>query len=189
MSQPVRLATLLLLIAFPILEIGLLIRAGQALGFWRLALIVIATAVLGTIVIRRIGVTVLQKMMARAETGRDSMEPVFDGLLQGIAGMLLILPGFISDGLGTLLLIPALRRFLINSGLPRLLASSFVRAEVFDERFETGHSRQDPGRGGPGYDDRQPGDAPGVIIEGEYERLNEEPAKPRRPQPPRAPKA
>jgi len=77
MSQPIKFATLLVLIAIPILEIGLLIRAGQALGFWWLALIVIATAIVGSMVIRRIGVSVLQKMFAEAERGRPGLEPIF----------------------------------------------------------------------------------------------------------------
>ncbi len=177
MSQPLKFATLLVLIALPILEIGLLIRAGQSLGFWRLALIVIATAILGTVVIRRIGVSVLQKTFAEAEQGRPGIEPMLDGLLQGLAGILLILPGFISDTLGALLLIPALRRALIRSGIAKLLSGSYVRTEVYEERFETRHPRGKP----------RSEDSAGPVIEGEYERLSEESVDPRRPRPPSVP--
>lgn len=174
MSQPVRFAVLLVLIAFPLLEIGLLIRAGQMLGFWRLALIVLATALLGSLVIRRIGVSVLQKTFAQAETGRGSISPVFDGLLQGVAGILLILPGLISDCLGLLLLIPAVRQILIRGGIAKLFAAGSWRSEVYEERFETRH----PHAGA------HPPDGKGVIIEGEYERLGEDATDSRRPQPP-----
>jgi|CXWK01.1.fsa_nt_gi UPF0716 protein FxsA len=177
MSQPIKFATLLVLIAIPILEIGLLIRAGQALGFWWLALIVIATAIVGSMVIRRIGVSVLQKMFAEAERGRPGLEPILNGLLLGVAGILLILPGFISDTAGALLLIPALRHWLIRSGIAKVVSGSFVHAEVFEERFD---ARQ-PRRETPAED------AGGPVIEGEYERLSEDPVRPRPPKPPRVP--
>lgn len=175
MSQPVKLAILLVLIAFPLLEIGLLIRAGQSIGFWRLALIVVGTALLGSFLIRRIGVSVLQKMLARAEVGRGGVHPVLDGLLLGIAGVLLILPGLLSDVLGLLLLIPHVRRGLIYSGIAKLFATGTWRTEVFEGRFE---SRRRPDTSRPNGEDD------GMVIEGEYERIAEEPAE-RRPKPPR----
>lgn len=170
MSQPVKLAVLLVLIAFPLLEIGLLIRAGQVFGFWRLALIVIATALLGSFVIRRIGISVLQRMLAQAESKRGGVHPVLDGLLQGIAGVLLILPGLLSDAIGLLLLVPPVRKALIASGIAKALAGGTWRAEVFEGRFE-------------GRNRRRPPDpettANGVVIEGEYERISEEAVEPR----------
>lgn len=120
MAQPLRLASLIAFLAFPILEIGLLIRAGQSLGFWRLALIVIATAILGTAVIRRTGLAILGKARAQMESGGSGFSPLFDGLVQLTAGMLLIFPGLISDALGIVLLIPQVRKFVITTLLPKI---------------------------------------------------------------------
>jgi UPF0716 protein FxsA len=180
MSQPVRLAVILALVAFPLLEIGLLIRAGQEIGFWRLALIVVSTAVLGTVIIRRVGFSVFARIWAHVEAGRGGLEPVLDGFLLFVAGMLLIFPGLISDGLGLILLIPQVRQLVVHSGLPKLFGirtydrprararpQPSPRPSGFEPGFEPG---ADPGA------DREP---PGTVtIEGEYERLSEKTVKP-----------
>ena len=130
MAQPLRLASLLAILAFPILEIGLLIRAGQSMGFWRLALIVIATAMLGSAVIRRTGLSVLTRARAQMERGGRSFNPLFDGLLQVTAGVLLIFPGLISDVLGLVLLVPAVRHVLVAHVLPRMFTVATYTAEA-----------------------------------------------------------
>lgn len=146
MAQPLRLASLLAILAFPILEIGLLIRAGQSMGFWRLALIVIATAMLGSAVIRRTGLSVLTRARAQMERGGRSFNPLFDGLLQVTAGVLLIFPGLISDVLGLVLLVPAVRHVLVAHVLPRMFTVATYTAEA----------RTHPAP----PDDQQPGPAP-----------------------------
>ncbi len=163
MSQPLRLAAVLAFLAFPILEIGLLIRAGQVMGFWRLALIVVATAVLGSAVIRNTGFAVLTKARAQMDKGGKAFNPLFDGLVQLTAGMLLIFPGLISDFLGLLLLVPAIRHVVVANLLPRLFTvTTFGNAQDRDP------FQPRPGPNGPANDG-------GVTIEGEYERVSEEP--------------
>ena len=167
MAQPLRLAALLAFVAFPILEIGLLIRFGQAFGFWRLALIVIVTAMLGTAVIRRTGLSVLTRARAHIERGRSGFAPLFDGLVQIMAGMLLIFPGLISDVIGLTLLVPAVRHTLVTTILPKLFAvSTFSTAES-----RRPYQRQDGEARSDAAPDASSGD--GVTIEGEYERVSE----------------
>ncbi len=168
MSQPLRLASLLALVAFPLLEIGLLIRAGQALGFWRLALIVVLTAILGSVAIRRIGLAVFTRARAEIEAGHGGLEPLLDGLLQVTAGLLLIFPGLISDFLGICLLVPQLRQRLTQRVLPRLFRTA--RYETRSTPGGSGHA----GAGGAG----PARTAEGVTIEGEYERLGEKDVPP-----------
>lgn len=163
MSQPVRLAVLLAFAAIPLLEIGVLIRVGQTIGYWRLALLVIVTAVLGTIVIRRVGLSMFKGAMQGIETGREGLEPLLDGFLQVTAGMLLIFPGLISDAIGVALLMPAVRRHIISSGMLRTFGPAAADPDAF--RMRTGET--DAAR-----------DDAGVTIEGEYERLSEEPVRP-----------
>ena len=169
MPQPIRLAFLLAVLAFPILEIGLLIRVGQAIGFWKLALMVIATAMLGSAVIRRTGLSVLTRARAQYERGGRSFNPLFDGLLQLSAGMMLIFPGLISDVFGLILLVPAVRHVLVAHVLPRLFTFTTFTADA------EMHTRPWPPEEAPPGTAR-PFDAAadtGMTIEGEYERVSE----------------
>jgi UPF0716 protein FxsA len=182
MAQPLRIAALLAFLAFPILEIGLLIRAGQAMGFWRLALIVVATAMLGGAVIRRTGLAVLTRARAQLERRRSGFEPLFDGLVHLTAGMLLIFPGLISDAIGLFLLIPPVRHVVVTRILPKLFA-----ATVFGTGPAGGPFRRDPDPhdADPHPSTFDPASDDGVTIEGEYERVSEESVDPQRALKPR----
>lgn len=168
MVHPIRLAAVLAFLAFPILEIGLLIRTGQILGFWKLALLVIATAVLGSVVIKRTGFAVISKARQELDSGGRGFNPLLDGLLQVTAGLLLIFPGLISDVLGLILLIPAVRSVLVTHVLPRFFAVTTFTGH--DEHFE--HKRK-AGSASAGPEDFDGGADGGVTIEGEYERVSE----------------
>lgn len=168
MVHPIRLASVLAFLAFPILEIGLLIRAGQILGFWKLALLVIATAILGSIVIKRTGFAVISKARQELDSGGRGFNPLLDGLLQITAGLLLIFPGLISDVLGLTLLIPAIRNVLVTHVLPRFFAVTTFTSQ--DDHFGP-KNQQEPRHGtSQGFDGSMDG---GVTIEGEYERVSE----------------
>jgi UPF0716 protein FxsA len=193
MTQPLRLAAFLAFMAFPILEIGLLIRTGQSIGFWRLALIVVATAMLGGAVIRRTGLRVLTRaraQMARGhfESGRNRFEPLFDGLVQLTAGMLLIFPGLISDAIGLILLIPVIRNFVVTIVLPRLVTVAVFGSDP-QNRQNSPFQRGPEQRGArPSDSEFDPESGSGPTIEGEYERVSEKPVPPERslkPNPPR----
>ncbi|MGQ0455895.1 MAG: FxsA family protein [Hyphomicrobium sp.] len=166
MSQTVRLAVLLAFAAVPLLEIAVLIRVGQAIGFWPLALIVIATAALGVAVIRRVGLAMFRGALDGIGAGRDGLEPLLDGFLQVTSGMLLIFPGLLSDAVGLLLLAPPVRRQVIASGMLK----AFGPAAAGFDPFATDARK-------PGDAWRQERDDDGVTIEGEYERIAEEPIR------------
>lgn len=159
------------------------------MGFWRLALIVIATAMLGSAVIRRTGLSVLTRARAQMERGGRSFNPLFDGLLQLTAGLLLIFPGLISDVLGLILLIPAIRQVLVTHVLPRMFTVATFTAET-----RSYHTPGDTRHGDGHADDHStdhagPFDAShdtGVTIEGEYERISEKSVEPARGLKPRS---
>ncbi len=179
MSQRSKLAALFALAAIPLLEIGILIRLGQSIGFGRLALVVIATAILGTMVIRRTGVSMVTRALQGLSGGRDGVEPILDGFLQVIAGVLLIFPGVISDVMGALLLIPPVRRRLISSGILKIFGTASLDAGFVRPRPHPGRPSADRSADGPndptvGNSDRT------VIIEGEYERVSEKTVEPER---------
>ena len=100
---------LFLFIAVPILEIAVLIKAGAVIGIGPTLACVIATAVIGTILIRIQGFVVLGE--ARQKLARDEVpvDSAIHGLFLLIAGMLLLTPGFITDFIGFILLIAPVR--------------------------------------------------------------------------------
>jgi UPF0716 family protein affecting phage T7 exclusion len=97
------------LVWLPIAEIVVFILVAMALGFWAAALLMVLTSVLGAILLRLAGRTHLRHFrnspgitLTADATGR--------GLTMVLAGILLLLPGFITDVVGLLILLPATRR-------------------------------------------------------------------------------
>ncbi len=170
MPAPLKLAFGLAIIAFPLLEIALLIRAARAFGFWWVGFIVLATAIAGGAVIQRAGLKTFARTMARIEAGRGPIEPMLDGFLKIVAGMLLIFPGLICDAAGLFLLIPAVRKAITASGLVRIFSGGIGRSPGFEKPSE-----HQPNPAAPGPDDPN-----GITIEGEYERLDEPDVAPKK---------
>ncbi|MDR0827197.1 MAG: FxsA family protein [Desulfovibrio sp.] len=100
---------LLLFFLYAFTEIYLLILAGGEFGAFNLLLYLIASAAVGLWVLRTQGRAVFYEARADMAEGRAPQGALLDGLLLFVGGILLILPGFISDALGLLLLIPRMR--------------------------------------------------------------------------------
>jgi len=155
-----RLAFLLVFVAFPLIEIALLIKAGETTGFWPTIGLLIGAAVLGTLVIRQQGMTMLARMLNAASGGRLPFEPMLDGYVLVAAGALLIVPGFLSDVIGLLLLVPPLRAWGIRSALSGVTggAAGFrsssprksARPPVIDATYERIDEDDDSKTGGSG---------------------------------------
>ena len=90
------------------LELYLLIEVGARLGGVETVFLVFMTAIAGTALVRGQGLTVLRRLQA----GRAERAEVLEGPLLVVAALLLLLPGFLTDGAGALLLIPPLRRWV-----------------------------------------------------------------------------
>lgn len=131
---------LLLLFLLPIVEMYLLIRVGSFLGAWPTILIVLAAGAAGIAILRRQGPVALNRVLARMQSGEVPARELAEGTLLALAGLLLLVPGFVTDVAGILLLVPDLRRQVVA----RLVGRSFA-------------------------DGRASGDEP-VVIEGEFER-------------------
>jgi UPF0716 protein FxsA len=99
----------LALIAVPIIEIGLFIQVGGVIGLWPTLGIVLLTALLGSYMIRRQGVEALMSLRTSVGEMRDPTRPLFDGASIIFAGALLLTPGFLTDSIGLLLLLPPVR--------------------------------------------------------------------------------
>jgi len=146
---------LLLFILAPIAEIWLMIDIGSEIGAGWTVLAIIATAIIGASLVRFQGIGVYTRLNQTASKGEIPAMEMIEGLFLFISGILLLLPGFITDALGFLMLIPALRRWL---------ALNTVK-HFFIVPNATGQSVQN----GPGHDTA----IEVTTIEGEYRRIDQ----------------
>lgn len=111
-----------LTVALPLIELALLIKIGSSIGIVGTLLLIIATAILGGLVVRHQGLGVLQRMRQTVQTGKTPVEPMMEGMLLMVAGGCLIAPGIITDCIGLVLLVPIIRqmaaRAMIKFGNP-----------------------------------------------------------------------
>jgi UPF0716 protein FxsA len=147
------LIVLAALIGVPLLEIALFIKVGGWIGLGPTLALIVLSAVIGAWIVRQQGISVMLRAQRQLAEGSLPVLQAFEGLCLAIAGVLLLTPGFLTDALGALLLVPAVRR-----GLYRHL-----RRHI--ETHVIGVSS--PPRG------RAPG-ASGPIIEAEYEQIEDQ---------------
>lgn len=176
MPPLVRPAVLLVLVALPLLEIALLIKLGHAIGFWPTLGLVVGAALLGAHVVHNEGFATLARVNAALAADETPVLPVAEGALTLLAGILLIVPGVLTDGLGLALLVPLLRRHVARLIVDRMDTGADVGVTVFtaDEAQSGPNRRARASREGAGT--RMPDG--GLVIDGEFERLEERPLRP-----------
>ena len=108
----------LVLLAVPLIEIALFVLIGQAIGLWPTLLGIILIALIGSAIIRHQGLKLLTEIRGTMGRGQLPARSLADAMLVSIAGVLMVVPGYFTDFLGLLLLIPPLRsvlyRFLMH---------------------------------------------------------------------------
>jgi UPF0716 protein FxsA len=105
---------LLLFVGAPLIELFFLIQVGSVIGALPTILLSILTAVIGGWLVRLQGLGVLMRVRATMERGETPALELLDGAVLLLCGFALLLPGFITDAVGFLLLIPPLRQALIR---------------------------------------------------------------------------
>ncbi len=116
---------LLAFIAVPLIEIGLFIQVGGAIGLWPTLFVVLLTAVVGTWLVRSQGAQTLHNLQGSFKNMKDPTEPLAHGAIILLAGTLLLTPGFFTDAIGFLLLFPPFRVLVMRSIKSKLRASNF----------------------------------------------------------------
>jgi UPF0716 protein FxsA len=146
----------LLFVVVPILELFVIIQVGEAIGVLPTIALLIVDSILGSVLMRSQGRLAWRRFNAALTEGRIPHREVLDGVLVIFGGALLLTPGFISDVLGIILLLPptrALARVLVSRRLlPRIVVSRFG---VPAAAAAAGNGR----RGGSGGARRRPEDA------------------------------
>lgn len=135
---------LLAFIIVPMIEIALFIQIGGLIGVWWTLLIVLATAIAGSYLVRTQGLRELNNLQRSFSEMEDPTEPLANGAMILFAGALLLTPGFFTDVVGLSLLVPGVRRS----------AYLWIRSRI---KIQTASTHQPP---------RQPRDR---VIDGEFE--------------------
>ena len=133
------LFALLLLIAWPVAEVYVAIRVAEAIGVLWMLLALIVSWPVGTWALRSEGRAAWRRLGDAVALGRPPGREVLDGSLILLGGLLLIVPGFITDALGVFLLLPPTRAF-VRRGLVRNFQSRVVTRAT---RFTRGRAAYD----------------------------------------------
>jgi UPF0716 protein FxsA len=124
---------LLTILAVPLIEIGLFVTIGGAIGLWATLAWVIAAVALGLVVLKGIAETGSVSLSQDMVEMRDPLSPIAHRAMVALAGGLLILPGFLTDFIGVLLLIPPIRSLILKLVAKRLSRGVVVmRSEVIE---------------------------------------------------------
>ena len=103
-----------LFILIPIIEISLFIEIGSIIGSFYTIILIFVTAIVGVFFVRQQGISTFQKLTSQLQNLETPVQTMFEGLVILISGILLITPGFFTDALGFLGLIPFTRIIFIK---------------------------------------------------------------------------
>lgn len=121
---------LVALIAIPLIEIGLFIEVGGLIGLWPTLALVLLAAIAGLWVIRMQGMQATARLRASLNGFGDPAELLGQGALSVLAGVLLLVPGFFTDALGLLLLVPPVRRAILRRLGARVRVAGFAAGRM-----------------------------------------------------------
>ena len=104
----------LFFIIIPLIEVMLFIKIGQHIGLWNTIIIIIFTGIIGAILVKSQGITILNKALEEIKSNKIPIFSILEGIAILIAGAFLLTPGFLTDTLGCILLIPKTRNLIIS---------------------------------------------------------------------------
>lgn len=149
----------LLLLALPLLEILTFIEIGSVIGGWPTIALVLLSAMLGSAILRLQGQAAIERVRNAAARNEPPAGAVFETFCMVVAGILLIIPGFLTDALALVLIVRPLRTFLGRWLFRQMTAGPGVRVWV------GGHSKKgDPQKPSPG------------VIDGDFRRVDDDEA-------------
>lgn len=150
------LIMLIIFVLIPVVELSVLIRVGEVLGSWNTVALVILTAVVGVSLVRSQGLSTLMSVQKKLAVGEAPGQEIVEGMMLAMAGILLLIPGFVTDLIGLILLTPITRaplaRYFYQRMQLKVVTGAQFRAGA--NPFEPPHQR---GQGGD-------------VFEGEFER-------------------
>ncbi|WOT05580.1 FxsA family protein [Shewanella youngdeokensis] len=160
---------LLIFVLVPITELSVLIRVGEALGSWTTVGLVIFTAVVGVSLVRSQGVSTLMQVQQKLARGEAPGQEIVEGMMLAVAGLMLLIPGFVTDFMGLILLTPFTRIPVAGYFYKRMQLKANSNGG-----FQAGFGPGMGGQGGPFG--QQHGRSPfddGNTFDGDFERHEE----------------
>ncbi|WNC16233.1 FxsA family protein [Brevibacillus brevis] len=121
---------IVLFIVVPAIELWGIISVGQVIGGWNTVALIILTGIVGAWLAKQQGMQVIRMLQFQLSRGQMPTETLIDGALVLAGGIMLLAPGFISDVLGLLLLIPYTRlivRHLLKKWLWSMISSGRIQ--------------------------------------------------------------
>ena len=149
----------LILLAFPFLEIFLLVDLAHRYGWW-LLLYLVVVGLLGLQLIKGEKLLLSAKMMQSVASGGNPIKTMLGSARNMVAGVLLIIPGVISDMMAVILLLVPINN--INTRKPNV--SRATNDETFEPPYQTNNS----------FNNKQAKAANDDVIEGEYTEIKED---------------
>ncbi|QBY02067.1 FxsA family protein [Rhodophyticola sp. CCM32] len=119
-----------LFLMVPLIEIALFIQIGGLIGLWPTLGVVIATAFLGTWLVRSQGRLALENLRQSFGALKDPTEPLAHGAMILFSGALLLTPGFFTDAIGFALMVPGIRSLVFHQLQKRVTLASVVSGQA-----------------------------------------------------------
>ncbi|MFK5690091.1 FxsA family protein [Ornithinimicrobium sp. LYQ92] len=146
---------LLLLVLLPVVEIVVLVLVGRAIGLWWTLGLIVALAVAGSWLAKRESGRTYRALQKAVNSGRMPADEVTDAILLMVGGVLLLLPGFVTDVFALMLVLP----------FTRPLARRLLQTVVASRVLVVAGGQPGPAGSRPDADRRRPGR--GDVIDGE----------------------
>ncbi len=112
--MPILTIFFILFISIPLIEIFLFIQVGSVIGAWSTIAFVFLTAILGAFLLRQQGLHTLARGRAAMDRNQLPARELLEGMILVITGALLLTPGFFTDAIGFLCLVPMVRSKLVD---------------------------------------------------------------------------
>jgi UPF0716 protein FxsA len=161
-----RLLLVALLLVVPLLEVLVIIAVGRAIGGWPTFVLILAVSAFGAWLVRHEGARAWQSLQTAVSTGTTPSRELSDAAVILVGGLLLLVPGFLTDVVGLVLVLPftrpAARRLLEAVIARRLVAGGYAPGGMPPPAFGPG-----PRGSGQGPDPSSRSAASDDIIEGE----------------------
>lgn len=155
---------LLLLIAIPVLEIAVFVQVADAIGVLDTLGVLVLFSVGGLFLVRHEGMGTMARARAELDAGRVPTGQLAHGFWLFLAGALLVIPGFVTDIAGLLLLLPPVRK-LASWGVARRFGRSTSTTMIHVESTRADNTRSgDPWIDAEGHDHPGRNDDPPELL-------------------------
>ena len=132
-------AVILFIIGIPAIEIYLMIKVGGVIGALNTILLIFFTAITGIYFVKIAGLSTLRSSLNQLVKNEIPMYEIISGAALAFAALLLIIPGFLTDIVGFLLIIPITRKFFIRS-----ITSKYSKKKINEDIIEGSFEENEP---------------------------------------------